>query len=140
MTPTSYTDHTIFDNPQVNSICDYIFAKLVAQFPPDVSDLENDFIYKGFILSGRGAAIMQGASGILLENIIFQTYQEEIYRYLKTNLADIFKCPVIIFKERILCYPLGFYFEIWWSDDPLNETLNSGIYIQQTASIPSETL
>lgn len=140
MDTASYKDNSIFENEQINAICDILFEKLVIQFPPDISDVDNDYVYKGIILSGRGAAILQGATATDLKNIIFQTYQTEIYTYLKTALAEIFKCPVIVFNERILFYPFGHYFEIWWSSDPLEEKLHSGIYIQQTASIPNITL
>lgn len=135
-----YQTNEIFQDKKANQVCDMLFDKLVERFPADVSDPDNDFIFKGFILSGRGAAILQGTTATDLNNIVFQTYQEEVYKYLQTALGDIFKCQAIAFKERILFYYLGFYFEIWWSADPLNEVLVDDIYVQLTASIPAATL
>jgi serine/threonine-protein kinase RIO1 len=135
-----YQTKEIFQDKKVNQICDLLFDKLVEQFPKDLSDPSNDYIYKGFILSGRAAAILQGTTATDLNNIVFQTHHVNIYKYLQTGLADIFKCPVIVFKERILFYYLGFYFEIWWSEPLLTEVLVDDIYVQLTANIPAATL
>lgn len=140
MVPNSYQTREIFEDTKANQICDMLFTKLVEQFPPNISDVDNDTIYKGIILSGRAAAIYQGEPNIDLVNIVFQTYQEEVYQYLQKALGNIFNCQVMCFKERILWYPYGYYFEIWWSEAPLQEQLVNGIYMQNLLSIPTETL
>lgn len=140
MEPGDYQLNEIFENPTVNQLCDLIFSKLLEKFPAQSSDPTNDFLYKGFILSGRAAAILQGETNIPLNNIVFETYQTEIYKYLQVVLPSTFKSSVIAFKERILFYYAGLYFEFWWSEDPLNEIEISGIYVQTLSNIPSPTL
>jgi len=140
MEPNSYQTNLIFEDAKANEICDILFSKLVEKFPPSIADPDNDYVYKGFILSGKCAAIMQGTTPVPVSNVVFQTYQSEIYQYLQTALSDIFKCQVIAFKERILFYHLDIFFEVWWSDDPLNEIENSNIFIQNITSIPAQTL
>lgn len=142
MTSTAYTTNTIFENPQVNALCDLLFKKLIEQFPPVLpDDPDNFFVYKGIVLSGKGAAIMQGATEVGINNITFETDQEDILKWLQTNVGKIFNCRVINFKNRILFYPFDkYYFEIWWRSDGCKELLSSGIYIQDDSFINPETL
>lgn len=142
MTATAYTTNTIFENSQVNALCDLLFKKLIEQFPPELpEDPDNFFVYKGIVLSGAAAAIMQGATEVGINNITFETDQEDILKWLQTNIGKIFNCRVINFKNRILFYPFDkYYFEIWWCPGGCKEILSSGIYIQDDSFINPETL
>jgi hypothetical protein len=141
MRPTSYTENTIFENPQVNALCDLLFIKLVAQFPPEGLDSNNYYIYKGIILSGNGAKIMNGETATNLKNIVFECDKLTVFQFLTANIHKIFPGKSIKFKNRILAYPFDdYYFEIWYNPTLNKEILNSGIYVQQTAFINPETL
>ena len=140
MNTTSYTTNDIFANKQVNALCDLLFTKLVAQFPPAVGDPNNFYIYKGIILSGNGAKIMNGATATNLKNIVFECDELSVFQFLTANIHKIFSGKTIKFKNRILAYPFDHHFEIWYKSDGNKETLNSGIYVQQTAFINPETL
>jgi hypothetical protein len=141
MNTTSYTTNNIFANKQVNALCDLLFTKLVAQFPPAVGDPDNFFIYKGIILSGNGAKIMNGATATNLKNIVFECDELSVFQFLTANIHNIFPGKSIKFKNRILAYPFDdYYFEIWYNPTLNKETLNSGIYVQLTAFINPETL
>jgi hypothetical protein len=141
MTTTSYTDNSIFENAQVNAICDYIFTSLVEAFPPETGDPINNFVYHGVILSGRAAAILQGATIVDIKNLIFQVSDPDIISYLRNNLSKLFNCKQIDFKERILFYPLDYHFEIWITEGAdMYPTEESRIQVQTSSNIPTETL
>lgn len=140
MKTTSYTDNAIFENHQVNAICDLLFTKLVEQFPPDVSDPDNDYVYKGIILSGNGAKILNGGTATPLQNIVFECDEPVIFEGLPKYITNILKCKMIVLKNRILFYPFDFYFEIWFAPSGNKESLVNDIYVQQTAFINPETL
>lgn len=140
MNTTSYTDNTIFENQQVNALCDLLFTKLVAQFPPAAGDPNNFYIYKGIILSGNGAKIMNGATPSNLKNIVFECDQLDVFEFLMAKIQKILPGKTIKFKNRILAYPFDHHFEIWYNPTLNKETLNSGIYVQLTAFINPETL
>lgn len=141
MTTTSYTDNSIFESAQLNAICDFIFTNLVEAFPPESGDPTNNFIYNGIILSGRAAAILQGATSADINNVIFQVSDLEIISYLRINLSNLFNCKQIDFKERILFYPLDYHFEIWITESAdMHPTEESRIQVQTSSNIPTETL
>lgn len=141
MTTTSYTDNSIFASVQLNAICDYIFTNLVDAFPPESGDPTNNFVYHGVILSGRAAAILQGATTVDINNVIFQVSDPDIISYLRNNLSKLFNCKQIDFKERILFYPLDNHFEIWITESgDMHPTEESRIQVQTSSNIPTETL
>ncbi len=141
MTTTSYTDNAIFANPRANALCDLLFTKLVVQFPPDIADPDNYYIYKGILLSGVASSLLQFEPKKDIKNITFEVNKNDIIAWLKANVGTIFKCSVINFKERILFYPFNeFYFEIWFTKENLEENYENGIYIQSLSNINPETL
>jgi hypothetical protein len=141
MTTTSYTDNSIFESAQLNAICDFIFTKLVEAFPPGSGDPTNNFVYRGVILSGRAAAILQGATSADINNVIFQVSNPDIISYLRNNLVSLFNCKQVDFKERILFYPLDNHFEIWITDSlDMHPREESRIQVQTDTYIPTQTL
>ena len=140
MTTTAYTDNRIFASKQLNAMCDLMFTSLVETFPPGVQDIDNDFIYKGIILSGKSAAIIHNEAVASINNIIFQTDKTEIYEYLLARIKTVFNCKIVKFQERILFYPRDFFFEVWLTPGNLKPILLENIYVQEFVFIPSETL
>lgn len=136
MNTSSYTDNTIFTNNQINAICDFIFLKLTEEFPPEGADTENDFVFEHFILSGRASKQKQRLSDVPVKNIIFQCDNNTIYEWFALNYQNIFEGKGMIFKERIILYPFGYYFEIWFSNTALNPITSTGINIQNVKDIP----
>lgn len=135
MTTTAYFDNQIFTDNRINQICDLIFQKLVQRFPPVAPDLKNDFVYEHFILSGQAAETLQEPKITPIKNIIFQTDNLEIYNFLVQNYKTILNAAGIVFKERILLYPLEFFFEIWYTPNDLDVLQSNGIIVQNIESI-----
>lgn len=138
---TAYTTNTVFTDARFNATADFLFSKIAEAFPPDDLDPDNDYVFKGVILSGKAASILRGDTGEI-RNVTLQTDKQDIYDWLVQNLGNnLFNCPQISFKNRILFYPQpDLYFEIWLSDTPLDGVLASGIYIQTLENIPPQTL
>lgn len=139
MTKTAYTDNAIFNNPQLNAICDDFLQKLVDKFASGEPGGEIE-IYSTFILSGRAAAIIQGEVYPGATNITFETSSEIIFQYLQGHIEEFYNCNAIALADRILFYPFGFYFEIWFSPTPMVELEFENIYVQETSKIPLATL
>ena len=141
MTTKSYTDNSIFTNPRANALCDLLFTKLLDQFPATIPDPTNDYVFKGIVLSGVGADVLQGATIKELNNITFETDKTDVFIWLQANLGKIYNCKVINYKERTLFYPFDdFYFEIWFLDTALNPLSEYGIFVQKNTDINPETL
>ena len=140
MTTTAYKDNSIFANTLQNAMCDLLFTKLVAKFPPAVDDVDNDFIYKGILLTGKAANVLHEEAEQPINNIIFQTNKEDVYKFLLANIKTIFNCKIVKFQERILFYPRDFYFEVWYTPGTLKPILRENIYVQEFGFIPEETL
>ena len=141
MNSTSYTDNEIFANPQINAIIDLLFQKLEIQFPAGDSDRNNNFLFQGLILSGKAANILQGATDEPVNNIVFETFNIDIYDYFIRFIDEDFpNSNSIKFKDRILFYPYGHFFEIWFAKTTLSPVSTNGIYIQSKNNIPEETL
>jgi hypothetical protein len=140
MTTTSYTDNSIFENKQINALCDLLFTTLVQQFPPAVDDPNNYYIYKGVVLSGTAAKILNGDTPEDLKNIVFECDQLDVFEFLQAAIQKNLTGKIIKFKNRIFIYPFDYYFEIWYKSDGNKEIENSGIYIQETAFINPETI
>ena len=139
MTKTSYAENNIFTNKQLNVVCDTFLKAIVDKFTSGGEE-GDDVIYRAFILSGRASAMLQDAVYDGIKNIVFQTSNPDIFEYLKVNIFRFFDCKTIAFADRIILYPLGFYFEIWFSPDPMTELEISNIYLQHIDFIPEETL
>lgn len=141
MIAPEYTKNKIFANPRANALCDLLFTKLLAQFPAQRADPENEFLYYGILLSGVAASILQGETSKDIKNITFEVDKNEIMTWLQANVGTIFNCSVINFKERILFYPFNeFYFEIWLAKKDLKQFSTNGIYVQGLSDINPETL
>lgn len=136
----TYSEATIFSDQKINDLCDFIFAKLVERFPPAPEDEHNDYVYKHFVLSGKAANILQGVSGTTINNITFETDDQNIYYFCQNDLPKLlFKAQAILYKERTLLYPLNYFFEIW-KTDTIDAIEIDGIQLQNKNIIPAETL
>ena len=141
MTAPQYTNNAIFANTRANALCDLLFTKLLTQFPAQPADPENEFLYYGILLSGVASSILQGEPSKDVKNITFEVDKFEIMSWLQANVATLFNCGVINYKERILFYPFNeFYFEIWFAKQDLKQFSTNGIYVQGLSDINPETL
>lgn len=136
----SYVTDTIFEDTRLNALIDKIYNEMYAQFPPSESD-DVRYIEKTFLLSGRAADILQGATAQPIKNIVFQTKNETFYNFCKIELPKIFQCKAVFFKERILIYPLDYFFEIWLTAPEVVLTLviQGTNFILDESLIPDET-
>lgn len=137
----SYTSENIFEDPRINAICDHIYAVMYEALPPtEEEDLR--YIYKTFVLSGRTAAIFQGATAQPVDNIVFETSSEILFAWCKANLSEkLGNCKRIIFKERMLIYPNDYIVEILFSETALDiVSYETHIFLNNSSSIPTETL
>ena len=137
MNITSYTDNQIFTNNQINALCDLLFSKLVDAFPPVGLDVDNDYVYQGIILSGKAAEITQNPKVEAANNIIFQTDNAALYKFVQDNFKTIFNCSGIVFQERTLFYPFDYYFEVWYDPTALHPVVSNNVYMQDIDFIPS---
>lgn len=137
----TYASANIFSDPRINALCDRIYALMYQAMPASESQ-DLDYIYKAFLLSGRPAAILQGATTQPVDNIVFQTSNEILFSWCRDNLAKrIGNCKSIIFKERILIYPNDYIFEILFSQTPLSLVIyQEDINLNNIEIIPEETL
>lgn len=141
MSYDSYQLRSIFDEPRLNAMSDFLIDNLLEAFPKSPDEEENEFVLKGFVLSGKASAILQGRTGSI-SNVTFQTDKAEIYKWCLENLGSkLFKCKQISFKNRILFYPHpDLYFELWWTPIGLRPMVAETIFIQPLSEIPIETL
>lgn len=141
MSYNNYTALNVFDDPQANAVCDYMFESLAAAFPADEADPLNLWVFQSCILSGKAAAKLRDYPGDI-HNVTFEVNRPEIYDWFVKNIGtNVFKCNQISFKNRILFYPFpNLYFEIWFTDAEFDEAMYFSIYFQKLANIPPQTL
>lgn len=125
----NYSINKIFADSTVNALLDRLYYDIVTQLPeitiPDC-----------FALTGRAAAILQGATDAPLENIVFITDNKDVFTFVQLKLNNYFRAAgAIVFKERVLFYSEGVYIEIWTTNDTLNIVDSSGIYMQHIDDI-----
>lgn len=137
----SYTSENIFSDPRINALCDRIYALMYEALPPTGAEALN-YIYVGFVLSGRAGAILQGATQQPVKNIVFETSNPLLFAWCKSNLAEKFvNCKRIILKERILIYPNDFIVEILFSESVLDAVqIETDIFANTIGKIPNQTL
>lgn len=137
----SYTSETIFQDSRINAIADRIYELLYEALPPSEAQPE-DYIYIAFVLSGKAANILQGATASPINNVTFQTSNAVLFKWCSDNLAQkLNNSRCIRYNNRILVYPFDFYFEILFSEVALLPIEhNTNIYIQDESAIPAETL
>jgi len=128
----------IFANASLNYLCDRIYELIEANFPPGESG-DPQAVKKNFLLTGRAADIIQGATAQPINNLIFITDESAYFKFCQSKLAELLQCQSIVLKDRILLYPLGFYFEIWFSETTTTNTMVGTIYYQINTQIPTET-
>ncbi len=140
----SYKSEHIFQDDRINSLIDYMFDKIIEAFPPPLESEEgNDHVLAHVVLSGRCAGIMQGEDPQDTKNIMFETDKPEFYLWCAKNLGRIFDCQLIAYKERLLFYPRGYFFELWYTDEDnlyAIKTEDSEIFVQHIDNIPEQTL
>lgn len=136
----SYVTDTIFEDTRLNALIDKIYDEMYARFPATESE-DVRYIEKTFLLSGRAADILQGATVQPIKNIVFQTKNEILYNFCKNELPKIFQCKAVFFKERILVYPLDYFFEVWLNapEDSLTLVVQGTNFILDESLIPEET-
>jgi len=134
----SFTSKSIFKDPRLNAQIDFLYETMAKEFTTDDPDEDSQKVQKHFVLSGRAAAILQGELSQNIDNIVFETNQQDYFRWLK-EFCDTNKFKWIGFKNKILFYPNGFYFEVWMTDT-ISLVTHENIYLQSLNLIPEDTL
>lgn len=134
----SYQTEEIFADARLNAIADHIIARATTSMAVLNPGLD---VPSSIVLSGRAAAIMQGAAAAEINNVVFQVQSELLFSWLVKNLPREFGCKSIGFKERLLAYPLDYFVEVWYSPgEAVKPVAVHGITMQQIEFIPEETL
>lgn len=129
----SFSLAMIFNDAQINWTCDRILLFLSEKY----SDEE---IKTHFALSGRAAAILQSTSTLPVENVLFITADSKMYSDLKQLKNSLKGLACSVFSNRILLYMPEMYYEIWFSSEPLDTLIVSGVNVQSLTQIPRVTL
>jgi hypothetical protein len=127
---SNYSTNKIFTDASVNAMIDRIYYELTASLP--------DYNLNGcFCLTGRAAAILQGAEELQCDNIIFITNEPEVYGFILNTLPKkIQHSGVLKFKERAIYQFSTAIIEFWF--DPEASVVKfpvKGVYVQSIKEI-----
>lgn len=129
-----YSENKIFDDSNANALLDRLYYHVAENCPevtvPDV-----------LVLSGTGAAIIQGAAEKQLQNVILVTDNMAVFDYVRAGLSKALAAKgAIYFQERALFYFQGLYLEVWLSLQPLTVVYSNSISLQHINEIDPDLL
>lgn len=131
---TKFVDNNIFKDRAVNVIIDRMYTVVQDHFETEEPEL---LVANHLLLSGRAAAVMQEEEYDEINNVVFQTDNQDIFDYLAASAATVFggaRC--LAMKNRLLVYPAGFFMEIWFSEDAVDPKTFENVKIQFLPIIP----
>jgi hypothetical protein len=129
-----YSENKIFDDSNVNAILDRLYYHVNANCP-GINVMES------LVLSGAGAAIIQGAAEKPLQNVILVTDNMEVFDYVRNGLSKALAAKgAMYFQERALLYFQGLYLEVWLSLQPLTVVYSNSISLQHINEIDPDLL
>lgn len=123
-----YSKATVFENKNINAVCNRIIQILIDEFT--LPTLETDFC-----LTGTVAKIIQGASLEDITVIPFATKNLAIFKYCGNELAKEIDAAAVNLKDRVQMNYKGIYFEFWY--EATLGTINTvdGILLEDPADI-----
>ena len=127
---SDYSKFRVFTDGSVNTILDRIYYEIETGLP--------DFnVNDHMCLTGRAAAILQGAASQECNNVIFLVNDAGLYDFIQSSLPK--KLPnkgVLKFRERTIFYLEGMIMEIWFEPGTaIGKVMASGVYVQSTNQI-----
>jgi hypothetical protein len=127
---SNYSKNKVFTDGAVNAIIDKIHYEL-ARGIPWVN------LNASMCLTGRAAAILQGADTAPCDNIIFVVNKQELYAHIQYILPKtIAHKGVIRFKERTIMYLDAAIIEVWFDTSAVAaKSPVGGVYVQNINEI-----
>jgi len=122
---SDYSKFKVFADGSANAALDRMYYEIAAAMP--------DFLINDHMcLTGRAAAILQGASAQLCDNVIFLVNDADLYALIQNELPK--KLPnkgVLRFRERTIFYIEAMIVEIWFEPGTaIGKVMASGVYVQ----------
>jgi hypothetical protein len=131
MAYTNYSDNEIFDDAQLNMLCNAIINYVIEDLEVDASD---------FVLSGSAAAVLQGATVIDPRVVPFVTAQSSVFNAFSDGFAQRFPDFQVIKLNNVVYFSKSNYlFELWLLTTVKDETFNN-IKVQNSTQIPNNLL
>lgn len=130
-----YTTEGVFQDPNINAICNGIMNGLEAQFTAPT-------LNAAFGLTGSCAKIVQGAANMPVPVIAFVVNSTLIYDYLKANMGSYIQKiqGIIAFTDRFQVMAPRVYIEVWFKAGALNLIDSNGIFSEDINYIPNHIL
>ncbi|MFL9844761.1 hypothetical protein [Flavobacterium rhizosphaerae] len=126
---SNFSKSKTFQDTNVSAILDLIYGTITAQFP----EVE---IHEVMCLTGRAAAILQGAEETECKNVVLLLNDSDMYGFIQQSLPKkIDHSGCIKFVERTLFQFPGLYLEIWYQEGPINIIATQGVYVQHIDDI-----
>lgn len=134
----NYTSSNAFNLVSANKTIDRIFFHINEHYKKIPLTLD---INDKFALSGKAAAILQGASVVPVNQIVLVTNDDFLMSVIRDVIPnEIANKGVLKFKDRTVIYFDGFIVEFWKVERTLTIVIAGGIYSQLISEIPSELL
>lgn len=131
-TYNAFTSEKVFTNEEINIFSNKLFVALYEKFKTIIT------VEERFVLTGKAASIIQGATLIELLTVSFITDDLDIYLFLAENLFELFPdYKTQVYSQSIQIEALDVNIEIWRTDDIVDITVVNDIYCQTSANIPS---
>ena len=122
---SQFSTNKVFTDSAVNAMIDKIYFELNRGLP--AVNLNNSIC-----LTGRAAAILQGAAATPCDNIIFVVNHAELYEFVQYMLPkSITHQGVLKFKERTIIYVNAAIIEVWFdASAKVAKSPVNGVYVQ----------
>jgi hypothetical protein len=127
---SNYSKNRVFTDGGVNAIIDKIHYELARGIPFVI-------LNASMCLTGRAAAILQGADTAPCDNIIFIVNKQELYAHIQYILPkSISHKGVLRFKERTIIYLESAIVEVWFDTSAVvAKSPVGGVYVQNIKEI-----
>lgn len=134
----NYTSRNAFNLVSANRTIDRIFFYIDEHYKKIPLTLD---INDKLVLSGKAAAILQGATVVPVNQIVLVTDDDLLASIIRDVIPNkIANKGVIKFKDRTVFFFDGFILEFWKLDISLTIVVAEGIYSQLISEIPSDLL
>lgn len=134
----NYTSRNAFNLALANRTIDRIYFHIDEHYKtiPLTIDLNAKLV-----LSGKAAAILQGATVVPVNQIVFVTDDTLLSTVIRDVIPNqVANKGVIKFKDRTVFFFDGFILEFWKLNTTITVAVADGIYSQLISEIPLELL
>jgi hypothetical protein len=133
----TYTEAEVFANQKHNTIVDLMYFHLVDWSRTQDPEPNIDLI---FCLTGKAAAIWQGATNTPINNAVFITDNAECFQFVLDKLGALLKLPTIKYQEKVLMYTDDLFIEVHYWTGAFTPYYVDFISVHPTAEIPPQFL